>query len=269
MMDASSFLTWSFAALAILVAAVFPISVTWARLRLGAPRPAALRAGIVAAAALATWMTITGVAAAAGYLDFGRLPPPMGIIVVAALIGAVTLSASPIGRDLAAGLPLAFLVGVQNFRLPLELIMHRAATEGVMPVQMSYSGLNFDILTGVGAILVAGLLWRGRASLRVVRAWNWMGLVLLINITVISILSTPTPLRVFDAEPANVWITHAPFVWLPAVMVTGALFGHLVVFRRLRLERTAAVAASAMAGPAAVPPHGGTAPPASSRSRDS
>jgi hypothetical protein len=141
-----------------------------------------------------------------------------------------------VGGRLAAGVPLAALVGVQAFRFPLELAMHRAYEEGLMPVQMSYSGRNFDIVTGVTAILVAGLLLAGRMPAWGVRLWNWMGLALLVNIVVIANLSTPTPFRVFMNEPANVWISRAPFVWLPAVMVLTAFIGHIVVFRRLRLK---------------------------------
>ena len=51
------------------------------------------------------------------------------------------------------------LVGVQGFRLPLELAMHRMYERGIMPVQMSYSGLNYDILTGIRALVVAALVY--------------------------------------------------------------------------------------------------------------
>jgi hypothetical protein len=34
-------------------------------------------------------------------------------------------------------------------------------------------------------------------------------------------------------EPSNIWVTQAPWVWLPAVMVLAALLGHVLVFRRL------------------------------------
>lgn len=67
-------------------------------------------------------------------------------------------------------------------------------------------------------------------------AWNTLGLVLLANIVTVALLSAPTPLRVFMNEPANVWITHAPWVWLPAVMVFAALAGHVLVYRRLLVE---------------------------------
>jgi hypothetical protein len=44
----------------------------------------------------------------------------------------------------------------------------------------------------------------------------------------------PFPLQRF-AVP-NVWVTQAPFVWLPAVMVLAALLGHILLFRRLRRD---------------------------------
>jgi hypothetical protein len=34
-------------------------------------------------------------------------------------------------------------------------------------------------------------------------------------------------------EPANTFITHVPWVWLPAVMVLAAVMGHALVFRWL------------------------------------
>lgn len=49
----------------------------------------------------------------------------------------------------------AWIIGIQSFRFPLELLMHRAATTGLMPPQMSYSGRNVDILSGLLAIVVA------------------------------------------------------------------------------------------------------------------
>jgi hypothetical protein len=61
-----------------------------------------------------------------------------------------------------------------------------------------------------------------------------MGTLLLVNIIVISMLSAPAPWRVFWTAPANVWITTAPYVWLPTVMVALAILGHIVIYRRLR-----------------------------------
>jgi hypothetical protein len=155
---------------------------------------------------------------------------------------AIGLALSPVGRRIAFGLPLAALVGYQGFRVLVELVMHRAYVEGLMPVQMSYSGRNFDIVTGLTALLLGAWLLSGeRQSRGLVFAWNTLGLVLLANVVGVALLSAPTPLRVFMNEPANVWITHAPWVWLPAVMVLAALCGHLLVYRRLFGEPVAAL----------------------------
>jgi hypothetical protein len=134
------------------------------------------------------------------------------------------------------------LVGFQSFRLPLELLMHEAYEAGLMPVQMSYSGLNFDIVTGASAVVVAALVALGRVGTRVVRAWNILGALLLCNIVVVSLLSTPTPLRVFRTQPPNTWVSTAPYIWLPAVMVALAVMGHIVVYRASRSGAATAAA---------------------------
>ena len=104
-----------------------------------------------------------------------RPPPLMGLLVCILALGPI-IARSEAGDRLSRGLPLAALVGLQSFRLPLEVLMHRAAEDGVMPVQMSYSGLNFDIVTGATAVMLAVWLRAGHPPRAVVRAWNILGL---------------------------------------------------------------------------------------------
>jgi hypothetical protein len=119
-------------------------------------------------------------------------------------------------------------------------MLHRAYEQGVIGVQMTWSGRNFDVVTGLGALVLGLWLWR-RGEERpipsaVIWAWNLLGLGLLVNIVTIAILSMPTPVRAFDGPP-NTFVAEFPWVWLPTVMVTAALFGHLLVARRLRSGR--------------------------------
>ena len=222
------------------LAAAFPVLLHRAGSATGDAARASRRAGR-AALATAAWMAATFAAAAAGRLSFTTVPPTMMVVIVLSLALALRIGLSGMGGRIAAGVPLAVLVGVQGFRLPLELLMHRAYAEGLMPVQMSYSGRNFDIVTGSTALVLAAALWLApqRVSPRLVLAWNVLGSALLLNVLTIALLSAPTPLRVFTNEPANTWITQAPFVWLPAVFVLAALAGHVVIFRRLRMEMAA------------------------------
>jgi hypothetical protein len=131
------------------------------------------------------------------------------------------------------GLPVWVLVLTQSFRLPLELMMHEAAIEGVMPVQMSYSGRNLDILTGITAVPVAWLLAKRIGGRRLAAVWNLMGTLLLVNIVCVALLSTPT-FAYFGPERLNTWIAYPPFIWLPAIMVSCAAIGHLLIWRALR-----------------------------------
>src|SRR5688500_4597450 len=164
-------------------------------------------------------------------------PPPFAYLVGGIVILAVALASGTYGRRLALGLPLWALVGYQAFRLPLEIAMHAMYERGVMPVQMSYSGRNFDIVTGISALVVAALVRWGHAGRGVVLAWNILGLALLVNIVIIAIISTPR-IQYFGPRATNFFVAYPPFVWLPAVMVLAALAGHLLVFRALSARKS-------------------------------
>ena len=192
------------------------------------------RATAFALALTAAWMAITWQLADFGtFRQWDATPPPFALLVLAILLLGVRIGWGSAGRRIAATFPLWALVAVQGFRLPLELAMHRMYELGIMPAQMSYSGLNYDILTGILAIGVALLVYTGLAGARLVRLWNVIGLVLLINIVTVAILATPR-IRYFGDGALNTWVTFPPFVWLPTVMVLAALAGHLIVFQALR-----------------------------------
>lgn len=185
--------------------------------------------------AAAAWVALAMGLAAGGVLGrFDLRPPPLMFLLAAIAVLGVVLVRSTAGDRLARGVPLASLVGLQAFRLPLELVMHEAHVEGLMPAQMSYSGRNFDILTGITALLLAVWLRVGRPPRAVVMGWNLLGLALLVNIVTIAVLSTPI-FAAFGSTPdrLNTFVTRPPYVLLPAVMVLAAWAGHLVIFRAL------------------------------------
>jgi len=183
---------------------------------------------------LVAYLVIPGVLAGAGLLHrYSPLPAPALLLVGVITAGTMALALSPLGARLAAGIPLAGLVAFQVFRVPLEWLLHRLFSEGVIPVQMTYAGLNFDVISGITAGVIALLLRSGRRSPRLVLAWNILGLLLLANIVTVAVLSTPVPFRLFTNEPANLLPSTFPYIWLPTFLVQMALLGHVVVFRAL------------------------------------
>ena len=216
------------------------VALMWATLvawrRSGATAAAARHACLVAGAMAAVWMAATWVAASSGLLrNWDRTPPPFGLLVVLITAMAIAIAVSSFGKRLAQFVPLWALVGIQGFRLPLELAMHEMYERGIMPEQMSYSGRNFDIATGITAIIVAVALRTGRGGRGLVIVWNLLGLSLVLNVVIVAILSTPL-FRYFGDDRLNVWVTYPPYVGLNAVMVLAAFAGHLTIFRALRLQ---------------------------------
>jgi hypothetical protein len=193
------------------------------------------RDGLVVGSIGAGWLALSGALAGSGFLAHDVGLPPRMLALLVPLVGLpVLLAFSPIGGRMARGTPLAWLVGFHAFRLPLELVMHQAALEGTMPEQMSFQGWNFDIATGVSAVLLAALVGVRRAPRALVLAWNALGGALLVIVMVIAVASLPR-FAAFGTEPArlNTWVMHLPFVWLPAVLVASALAGHLIIARAL------------------------------------
>jgi hypothetical protein len=186
------------------------------------------------------WISVVLALAGSGVLgQWERRPPPFMLVAASIGVRGAAIARSSIGDRLSRGLPLASLVGLQAFRLPLELLMHETARAGVMPEQMTYSGRNFDIITGVTALLLAAWLRIGRPPRTLVAAWNVMGLLLLANIVTVAVMSTPQ-FAAFGSTPdrVNTFVTRVPYVLLPAVMVLAAWAGHLIVFRALAKRAT-------------------------------
>jgi hypothetical protein len=236
-MRPSTPLTWFFFALVGGVGLALLVA-TW-RSGDAAAEPLAVRARWIALAAGALAVvtgTSIGLASVGVLRDFSTFPPPIMRLVAAVTVLSVVLATGPLGARLARGLPLAGLVAFQGFRVLVELVLFALHREGALPVQMTFEGLNFDVVSGLSALGLGAILWRGRFPRRGVLAWNVIGLALLVNIVVIAVLSMPTRLRVFAAEPPNVLVAEPPFVLLPTVLVQAALFAHILVFRRLRFD---------------------------------
>jgi len=184
---------------------------------------------------LGLWLMGTAMMAEKGTLqDFNQFPPMILVLVFMALILTFVLAFSRIGLLVIEGAGLVWLVGFQGFRILVEYFLHQMYLEGIVPVQMTYSGQNFDIIVGISAVIMAIQIKGKRVGPKAILTWNILGLALLINIVVVAVLSMPTPLRYFHNEPANTFVTYLPFVWLPVFHVHAALFGHLLIFRALK-----------------------------------
>lgn len=174
------------------------------------------------------------------------LQPPPFVILVSLSIGlgvAVGLGfLGGVGDSLVRGMQVETLVALQIFRLPLELLMLRAAYLGIMPMEFSLIGYNFDVLTGLGALLISiYCAWTWALPLRVVWAWNVLGIACLVAIILLAAATSPN-VHAFgmDAKHINSWVLYFPYSLLPTFLVSFAVFGHVLLTRKLLLQRNLA-----------------------------
>jgi hypothetical protein len=195
------------------------------------------RVGVVATLAiLLAYLAVPSALARLGMLNrYAPLPAPPLLLILGLTLLTVAIVSSLLGARLAVGVALGAVVALQGFRIAVELILHRLYLEGVVPIQMTYSGRNFDLITGVTGLLLGIWLLSGRLVPRsIVLGWNLLGLALLVNIVMIAVLSTPVSFRVFTEGPPNLLPSTFPYIWLPSFLVQVALGSHLLIFRQLR-----------------------------------
>jgi hypothetical protein len=179
------------------------------------------------ACGLGAWLLAFSLFVSSGLLE-AHLFPLVPLTFVSLNGAAVIYALSSAGRRLAMNLPIQALVGFQAFRLPLELVLHTWAEQGTIPTAMTWTGANFDILSGITACALAP--FAARRSV----AWvaNVIGFALLCNVGRVAIFSSPLPFA-WDVQPKLLLIAHLPYALIAPVCVAGALAGHIVLTRRL------------------------------------
>lgn len=184
--------------------------------------------------ALISWAGISGVLSLSGFLrDFTSLPPKFMIVLIVPLIAIIWMVSTKTTKEILLHTPAETIIGLQSFRIFVEILLWLLFTINLAPIQMTFEGRNLDILSGISATLVAFLVYRKKLSRPLTIAWNVACLGLLANIVITAILSLPTPFRVFMNEPTNTIVAEFPIVWLPALLVPLAYGLHFLSIQQL------------------------------------
>lgn len=183
------------------------------------------------------WLLIQSVLALTGfYTDTQSMPPRFAFMVAPPMIGIVLLFATSTGRRYIDNLDLGILTLLQAVRIPVEIGLFLLFQYKVVPELMTFKGLNFDILTGITALVVWFVVFKLRTtrfSNVILAVWNIAGLFLLFNIVYHAIFSVETPFQKFAFDMPNRGVLYFPFNWLPCFIVPLALFAHLASLRKI------------------------------------
>jgi hypothetical protein len=195
--------------------------------------------GQLVGASIAGIALLGGIASYAGLFTNTAVQPPLFVVVESVLLlGFVGFAMSARGLVFANAMPWKVLVGLQVFRLPLELLMLRAALVGIMPKEFSMLGYNFDVLSGVLSLaLLIYMSKTGQAPRTLLWIWNSFGIACLCVIAVLAALTSPN-IHAFGAasEHINTWVLYFPYAYLPLLLVNFAVMGHVLSTRKLLKE---------------------------------
>jgi hypothetical protein len=190
-------------------------------------------------ALLVGWLVLLGVLAGAGvFLRDGRVQPyflAAGLLATIVGIGFVT---SPAGAAVLARTSAATLLGLQSFRLVVELVLWALALQGRLSPLLTFEGRNFDVLVGLTALPMAWLCFARHAWPPAAAAvWNVAGIVILVATVLHFVLSAPSPLQRIHTEPPTTIVATLPYIWLPGFLVPLAWTLHVASLRTPRARR--------------------------------
>jgi hypothetical protein len=187
-----------------------------------------VRNGVLAFIGLVVWTLVQSIPVYLGWVTPDHAIPGAPLLMGVMFLVVLAVVVLPVGRRLSHTLPLWLLVGAQGLRLPIELVLHAWAEQGVAPPQMTWTGQNLDIIAGVVCLMAAPFAARSRA---VAWASQGVGVVLMANVLRVVFLSLPTPFRQFD-EPLLIAF-QLPAQWIATVCVAGAILFHGLTIRKL------------------------------------
>ena len=184
---------------------------------------------------LILWFLYAGLMAHFGILGNSETRPPgiafvVGPVLLFLIFFVTRPSASAKGVLV---FPLWLILGTQCFRIGVELFMHQLWIEGLIPKMMTFAGANIDIYIGLSAPLIAWSSTRGRWGLKLAGAWNFLGLLALLNVVARAVLTAPGPIHLIHSEVPDRMIGTFPFLLIPGFFVPLAVVLHLLAIRAI------------------------------------
>ena len=203
-------------------------------------------AKIALAAVFGFWIGLAAAAAGAGWLAISRPVPVVGLFVLVPLLAVAFATAWPTARKAMHSIPVPVMVALNIVRVFAVLFLMLAA-EGRLTGPFPYSAAWGDIITGVAAVPMLWLLKDGGARhATAIAAWNLFGAADLVLAIAFGVMSAEgSPLQLFSG-PGSEAMQHAPWSFVPTVLVPIWLILHGIIavqLRRTKLDQAPSVIA--------------------------
>ena len=181
------------------------------------------------------WALAQSVIGYSGFYAITNTTPPRFILMILPpIILIISLFLTKAGKRFIDLLDLKWLTIIHIVRLPIEVVLYLLFLAKAVPQIMTFEGRNFDILMGISAPIIYYFSFvKQRISGRLLLLWNILGVILVSNVAITGILSTPVAFQHFAFDQPNIAVLHFPFNLLPSLEVPLVLFSHFASIRKI------------------------------------
>jgi|SRR5207253_3669943 len=179
------------------------------------------------------WLIYVGLLGYLGVIGNATMRPPGIAFIFVPVVLFLVFFIVRVRSSAALAFPLWIILGMQSFRIVVELFLHQLWIEGLIPRMLTFAGANVDIYIGASAPLIAWLSTRGRLGMRLALLWNVLGLLALANVVTRAVLTTSGPLNLIHAEVPNLMFGKFPFMFIPGFFVPLAIVLHVLAIRAI------------------------------------
>lgn len=187
-------------------------------------------------AALAGWFLYLFILSKNEILFDLSMPPRFLLLLMPFVIFLIVFYMKNKDNQFIQSIPLKWTTLYQTFRVAVEFLLLYTFYKGLIPEQATFEGLNYDVIMGITAPLVAFFMVQEHKKNGVlVYAWNIIGIFMVLFVAFIIATSLYQP-QIWGAETP---LVKTEFLALPYLLIAGflapsAIAMHVVALIQLR-----------------------------------
>jgi len=182
---------------------------------------------------LTMWLTIQYTLSEVGFYTNTTLPPRIPLFMIFPLFLFSILFFIKFKKNTTLySIPLHIPIAYQSFRLLIEILFYFTFLQGILPIQVTFEGVNYDVFIGVSAIFMALYAFKKNASKRILIIWNVIGIGVVAFAAFVFITSFYFP-HIWNQQNTPQEFNQFPFLLLPAFFMPSAIFVHVLSITQL------------------------------------
>lgn len=132
-------------------------------------------------------------------------------------------------------IPTSWLIFYQTFRIAIETLFVFTVSAGILHPNVTIEGYNYDMVFGFSALLIGIGFVYNKLSIKWIKIWNYLGLVVIAFIIFLFISTIYAPQIYGQIGPLMpIDFTYYPYLLVPGFLMPSAVFIHVLSLVQLR-----------------------------------